>query len=519
MSVSSVSFSDPYARAQDAGQRILQEHGGERGSDAERAEVFRLKAMGQLTADEADYVDNYLAAGGQGSESSFGTIQDASASHDAVDLTKGQAASDGGSQGPAAQPAQQPVPAAYQKRLDDAVDQLVADDNVDFKAHHGNPKTVIHEEEDAVNKVADRLNLLCKQGTITGDEARYLAAAFSDRLESEKYAAHHHGTDTGFHHANIAPPNATERSRFTSDGGATYAAIDITPKTPTPDIRVTGNAWLDQSLEDLSKQWMAEPADRKTALSAVARTGGFDGDKYLVHIAADGTWSFHEFTGDDAREEKAADQADSVQVKLAAQYGAKPGSPQHDHCTSDGQQYLATLHADGRFTYEQVKDYKSQAKLDDAVDALGAQMQALPQDQRHDLSKTVDLGNGYKDKVTLHPDGSTDVKVVDKPGGGFFGFLGDVLPVLDVASLFVPVLAPIAAIANAVEGGEDPAEGNVLGGLSALTGSAGSLLGGVTTSAGRLLDNVSQGLGGLNAGISGIEGGNALGLIGRNWRN
>jgi len=405
-------------------------------------------------------------------------------------------------------PAPSAGPAAatsYQSRLDRALAALNQRFGVDYGA-----KNCLQVEDDQTHKVNALLDLLAQQGSITPDEQRWLGQSYRDFQQTIE----HQRSRTGYAHLAIALPSGAGAAGFALAGGQGFQPIDLTPRVPSPTMNASGNPWVDAALQSAVRQWIAEPAGQRGPVDTYAWSQGLDGDKYLVHVAADGTYSLLHFDGSDNQEAAAADRADTSLGTLERERASGRTGPLHDGFSIGQQQYLVTLHADGRFDFVPSSNGDVARAVSDAVDALTAQMQATPAAARHDLSQQIAGDKGTQYLVTVHPDGRvTETETQQKKhGGGFFGFLGSILPIIDIASFFIPVLAPVAGILNAVNGAQQLSQGNVLGGIAGLTGSVAGLLKAGSAAAG-LLGDISKASGELSGAVNAVESGSVAGLL------
>jgi len=405
-------------------------------------------------------------------------------------------------------PAPSAGPAAatsYQSRLDGALAALNQRFGVDYGA-----KDCLQVEDDQTHKVNALLDLLAQQGSIAPDEQRWLGQSYRDFQQTIE----HQHSRTGYAHLAIAPPSGAGVAGFALAGGQGFRPIDLTPRVPSPTMNASGNPWVDAALQSAVRQWIAEPAGQRGPVDTYAWSQGLEGDKYLVHVAAEGTYSLLHFDGSDSQEAAAADRADTSRGTLERERASGRTGPLHDGFSIGQQQYLVTLHADGRFDFVPSSNGDVARAVSDAVDALTAQMQATPAAARHDLSQRIAGDKGTQYLVTVHPDGRvTETETQQKKhGGGFFGFLGSILPIIDIASFFIPVLAPVAGVLNAISGAQQLSQGNILGGIAGLTGSAAGLLKGATAAAG-MLGDISKASGELSSAIHAVQSGSVAGLL------
>lgn len=111
-----------------------------------------------------------------------------------------------------------------------------------------------------------------------------------------------------------------------------------------------------------------------------------------------------------------------------------------------------------------------------ALQEMVAEMQAQPPERRRRLRRTVRIGR-RRVRITLHPDGRVEVKPVRRRGlfGALGGLINKIAPVLSIASVAVPALAPVGGFLRVANSVQKLQQGDLLGSLTSFASGKGGV--------------------------------------------
>ena len=272
------------------------------------------------------------------------------------------------------------------------------------------------------------------------------------------------------------------------------------------------NQQISETLQELAQDWSAQPPGQRNALWAAMKVRDADGKviKLLVRIDSQGNYTVQKV--DDWKKTEALDEAvDSAVATLKSQQALDPGKTVRQAIKVDGQSYLVSLTANGEVQTQKTSHPADTAAIDDAAADLQARWAATPPGERKKLSETIKVPSGDKYTISIDANGKVSAKKHEGFWGSFLHVLEDVVtPIVDVASVFVPALAPVAIGLSMEKGVHDMADGNFLGGALMFGGSVGDLIGGA---AGEVIGDAVDATKGVDNVVNAVKSGNVFGAI------